>query len=93
MPETVKSNIKMVIVVCCFLVTIFTGGVGYGQLSTKVSDTGSRFIEHCANQTGNEKALTIALNNLNEMNVELRTEVKNLKEIVTELKQEIRRMR
>lgn len=93
MPAKVVNNIKLVVIVSGFFVTIFTGGVGYGQMSNRADKLEQDVKIHCANQVQNEKDLSRVLMQLSEANAALSNEVKNLKESVTELKQEIRRIR
>lgn len=93
MPEKIKNNIVLVIVIAGFLVTIFTGGMGYGQLLNKNDTLDQNVKAHCVNQTQSEKDLAGALLQFAEVTSALKTEVKNLKESITELKQEVRMLK
>jgi len=93
MPEKIKSNIGLAIVIIGFLVTIFTGGIGYGQLLSKNDTLDQNVKAHCVNQDRKDEIRAI---NDREMMMSIATlteSVKQLNKSVDMLSSKVDRMK
>ena len=50
MAEKTRTTLGMIVTIIGFVATIFAGGVGYGQLSSKVDTVDQSIKAHSANQ-------------------------------------------